>query len=611
MNGGPATDEHAGGSPPAADRGRGRSAAPWIVAGLIVAADAFISIRSAADLDRLLINLVLALSAFATLHARMLSLATAGFMAIGAYASAILTVKVGLPVEAALLAALGLCALVALLIGLPVLRLTDVYLAISTLGFGEVVRILIVVLADLTGGPTGANLSTGFPYDAMKRIGPGAIAAALALLVYLFWSMSRSRTGRALRAIRERPAAAASMGIDLMRYRTLAFVMSAIIAGAAGAFYAHSVGSLDNSDFRFNRAVDVLGYAVLGGSGQWFGPLLGAGLLTALPLLLRDSLGASIGFLRGFAQLPNILTGLSLVLVIVFFPGGLAAVFPPRRARARGRAAASIGAALPGPLPPRSPSAGGEPLLVVAGLSRAFGGVAALGGVDLRFERGVIHGLIGPNGAGKTTLLNLISGAMAPTTGSILWQGREIAGRRPHEIAQAGIARTWQGVRLFDDMTVRDNVLAGHHARMGNGVLATWLSLPRSRRQEQAAAEEANGLLERLGLGGFADRAAGTLSYGDRRRVEIARALALEPQLLLLDEPAAGMNGVEAEALGTFLVELKHRGYTLIVVEHHMELIMRVCDRIAVLNFGRTIAQGTPAEVASSDAVREAYLGRD
>ena len=220
-----------------------------------------------------------------------------------------------------------LCGLVAVVIGLPVLRLTDVYLAICTLGFGEVVRILIVLLPGLTGGPTGANLSTGFPYEAMRRTDSWMIALFLALLVYLFWTMSRSRTGRAFRAMRERALAASTMGIDLVAYRSLAFLMSAMIAGAAGAFYAHSVGSLDNGDFRFTRAVDILGYAVVGGSGAWFGPLLGAGLLTALPILLRDVLGASVGFLRNFAQLPNILTGAALVLVIVFLPGGLTQVF--------------------------------------------------------------------------------------------------------------------------------------------------------------------------------------------------------------------------------------------------------------------------------------------
>ncbi len=580
---------------------------PWAIACLILAADGYISVRNPADFNRLLINAVLALSAFATLHARMLSLANAGFMAIGAYTSAILVVKAGLPVALALPAAMLLCGLVAVVIGLPVLRLTDVYLAICTLGFGEVVRILIVLLPKLTGGPTGANLSTGFAYEAMRRTETWMIALFLALLAYLFWAMSRSRAGRAFRAMRERAQAASALGIDLVAYRSLAFLMSAMIAGAAGAFYAHSVGSLDNGDFRFTRAVDILGYAVLGGSGAWFGPLLGAGLLTALPILLRDVLGASVGFLRNFAQLPNILTGLALLLVIVFLPGGLAHVFAqairplPRSRRAE------AGTALPS-----SPTGdSGVPFLAVRDLTRVFGGIEALGGVSLRFDEGRIYGLIGPNGAGKTTFINLVSGIDTPSSGTITWQGQEIQGRRAHEIARAGIARTYQGIRLFDEMSVLENVIVGCHLHIRTSLLSTWLRLPREKREERAAAQEAAGILGRLGLAELMNREAGTLSYGDQRKVEIARALAIHPRLLLLDEPAAGMNDVETAGLGRFLLDVRSRGCTLIVVEHHMDLIMGVCDHIAVLNFGRKIAEGTPAEISASEPVLEAYLGRD
>jgi len=589
---------------------------PWAVVLAIVGGDAMLCVRNPGDLDRFLINAILALSAFATLHARMLSLASAGFMAIGAYTSAILAVKVGLPVALSVPCALLLCGIVALVIGLPVLRLTDVYLAICTLGFGEVVRILIVLLPGLTGGPTGANLSTGFPYDAMRKTSPAMIALFLGFLIYLFWSLSRSKTGRAFRAIRERPEAASTMGIDVVAHRSMAFLLSAIIAGAAGAFYAHSVGSLDNGDFRFTRAVDVLSYAVVGGAGQWFGPLLGAGLLTALPILLRDSLGASIGFLRDFAQLPNILTGLALLLVVVFLPGGLVQSFPRRTMPHAGRGARP--GAQSGDVPPVeragpvAPSAWGEtPLLAVRDLSRVFGGVEALRDVSLRLEEGRIYGLIGPNGAGKTTFINLVSGLDSPSSGRIIWQGREIQGRPPHRIARAGLARTYQSMRLFAEMSVLENVIVGHHARIRTNVLTTWLRLPRERAEEAAAREEASRLLAHLGLSELADQAAGTLAYGDQRRVEIARALALRPRLLLLDEPAAGMNEVETERLGRFLIDLKGKGYTLIVVEHHMDLIMGVCDQIVVLNFGRTIAEGTPAEVAGNERVREAYLGRD
>jgi len=513
-----------------------------------------------------------------------------------------------------------MCALVALVLGLPVLRLNDVYLAIATLGFGEIVRILVVLLPGLTGGPTGANLSTGFPYEAMKRTEPWMLVLFLALLVSLFASLPGSRTGRAFRALRGNPRAASTAGVDVVSYKSLAFLMSAMIAGFAGAFYAHSVGSLDNGDFRFTRAVDILGYAVLGGSGQWFGPLLGAGLLTALPILIRDGLGASVGFLRGFAQLPNILNGLALVLVIIFLPGGIASVFPefgarhgrrPRAAPLRAASAGARAAATP-PAAPGAPSASpGAPLLVVEDVTRVFGGVEALGGVSMRVEPGRIYGLIGPNGAGKTTLLNLISGLSSPTSGRILWQGREIHHHAAHQVARAGIARTFQGIQLFTEMSVLENVLVGRHAHLHAPLLSTWLHLPRGARQESAARAAAMSLLERLDLAPMAERPAGTLSYGDQRRLEIARALAPDPTLLLLDEPAAGMNTVETGRLGALIMDLREQGHTLIVVEHHMDLIMAICDEIVVLNFGRKIAQGPPERVSRDEQVMEAYLGKD
>lgn len=567
------------------------------------------------DLNRFLINAILGLSIFITLNTGLLSLANAGFMAIGAYTSAILVAKVGLPLFLSLPAAMLICGLIGLIIGLPVLRLTDVYLAISTLGFGEVVRVLIVTTPDLTGGATGANLSTGFAFEKMRLTETWMLVLFLLLLVYLFYWLDRSRTGRALRAIRQNSSAAANMGINVVYYRNLAFVMSAVIAGAAGVFYAHQVGSLDNNDFKFNRAVDILSYGVLGGTTHWFGPILGAGLLTALPIFLREIVGTSVDVIRNFAQLPLIINGLALLLVVIFLPGGL---FAPSRFKRKPLVIneADLEDVEPAPVAVDSngpPDPGGAivPLLELQNVTQVFGGITAVDNVSFQIPQGLICGLIGPNGSGKTTLINLITGIYRPVKGHIRLRGQAITGKKSYIIAQLGIARTFQNIRLFNDMTVLENVIVGHHARIKTNLITTWLRLPQERRAEQTARRQALSLLKRLGLLSFAHLPASKLSYGDQRRVEIARALALNPALLLLDEPAAGMNEVETTRLAEFILELKRQGYTVLVIEHHIDLIMQVSNEIIVLNFGKKIAQDLPGEVQQNPQVVEAYFGQE
>ncbi|MDB5079864.1 MAG: amino acid/amide transporter rane protein 2, family, amino acid/amide transporter [Chloroflexi bacterium] len=567
------------------------------------------------DLNRFLINAILGLSIFITLNTGLLSLANAGFMALGAYTSAILVAKMGLPLFLSLPLAMLLCGLLGLLIGLPVLRLTDVYLAISTLGFGEVVRVLIVTTPDLTGGATGANLSTGFPFEKMRQTETWMLVLFLLVLIYLFYWLDRSKTGRALRAIRQNSSAAANMGINVVYYRNLAFVMSAAIAGGAGVFYAHQVGSLENGDFRFSRAVDILSYGVLGGTTHWFGPILGAGLLTVLPIFLREVVGTSLDVIRNFAQLPLIINGVALLLVVIFLPGGL---FAPSRFK---RTPPAINEAelkdLEPPIvavdsnPPPGESGEPPPLLELREVTQVFGGITAVDNISFKIPPGIICGLIGPNGSGKTTLINLITGIYRPVKGRIFLRGQDITGQKSYIIARMGIARTFQNIRLFNDMTVLENVIVGHHARIKTNLLTTWLRLPRERQEEQLARRQALSLLKRLGLLSFAYQPASKLSYGDQRRVEIARALALNPALLLLDEPAAGMNEVESALLAEFILALKRQGYTVLVIEHHIDLIMQVSNEIIVLNFGKKIAQDVPVGVQQNPQVVEAYFGQE
>ncbi len=252
-----------------------------------------------------------------------------------------------------------------------------------------------------------------------------------------------------------------------------------------------------------------------------------------------------------------------------------------------------------------------NPLLQVEDLSRRFGGLAALDHVSFAVAPGTICGLIGPNGAGKTTLINIISGLLPLSSGRILFDGAPVNGLPAHELARRGIGRTFQNIRLFGDLTVLENVMVGHHLRQPGTILETVLRLPRSRQAERATRAKALALLRRLRLEHLAPAPAAALSYGDQRRVEIARALALEPRLLLLDEPAAGMIGAETDQLAEFLVQLRAAGLTLLVIEHSMELIMSICDQVVVLNFGRTIAAGPADRVHNDPQVIEAYLGAE
>ncbi len=250
-------------------------------------------------------------------------------------------------------------------------------------------------------------------------------------------------------------------------------------------------------------------------------------------------------------------------------------------------------------------------LLTIDQISCHFGGLAALDDVSFQVQAGDVCGLIGPNGAGKTTLINVISGLQAPTAGRVTLAGQLVSGLKPHQVAARGVGRTFQNIRLFGDLTVLENVMVGHHLHERGTVLETILHLPRSRQAARATRDAALALLERLNMAHLATAAAGTLSYGNQRRVEIARALAVGPRLLLLDEPAAGMNSAETEQLATFLLTLQATGLTLLVIEHDMDLIMPICNQVVVLNFGRKIADGPVDAVRSDPLVIEAYLGEE
>jgi len=540
------------------------------------------------------INGVLAFSMYAVLIAGQLSLAQAAFASIAAYTSALLTIHLGLPFPLVVVVGVSVGAVVALLLGLPVLRLRGVFLAIATIGFGEMVRIVALNL-DITGGAIGLR-----PIPKVVTLWQAYLA--LALCACFFWRLRPSKLGRGLAALREDEVAARAMGIDVVRYKLFAFTVSGAMAGLSGVLFSHFTRFIAPGQFGFERAVEALLYAVVGGTGHWLGPVLGGGFLTFLPELQRQ-LGVEAGWLRPFYN------GLILLAVVLFVPGGLVGLGRPlgvsrrRRFGAAEKAAPSVEAASPA-----GPSGNG-PLVRLEDVGKSYGGLAALANVGFCVERGEVVGLIGPNGAGKTTLINIVTGLTQASTGVVEVRGTRLRRTPANRVTSLGVARTFQQTKLFAHLSARENVAVGGHRVARDTFLRRLVFVPGARRDEASDLARADRCLAMVGLLDRADEPAERFSYGDQRRLEIARALCGEPALLLLDEPAAGMNHVEAQSLADLIRSIAARGVTILLIEHNVRLVMRTCSRVLVLDFGRLIADGPPGEVARDSEVIRAYLG--
>ncbi|MGY1638619.1 ATP-binding cassette domain-containing protein [Geodermatophilus sp. SYSU D00742] len=550
----------------------------------------------ATTLTFIALGAIFAYSFYAVLIAGQLSLGQAGFASVAAFSAATLAPSgddVG-DVPALLVAVvigMAVGALAAVVLGLPTMHLRGVFLAIATLGFAEAVRV-VLLNSEWTGGAQGL----GVP----RILTVGMAWTALAVVAYWFWRMGSSRYGRALEAIREDELAARSMGIDVGRHRLAAFTTAGAVAGLYGVLFAYYVRLIAPSDFDFSAAVEGLVTAVVGGSTMFLGPLLGSGFQTMVPEIQR-AVGVEAGWIRPF------LASLLLLVVILFLPGGLASLIPRRT-----RMPSSVGSEAAGTashLTVRRHPAAGETVVTLSGLGKEYGGVHAVRDVDLDIGSGEVVGLIGPNGAGKTTLVNMISGLVPPSSGSATVLGVRV-GRTPvHEVAAAGVSRTFQHSKLFNRLSALENVLVGAHLVSRPTFLRRLLWLPSARRDERASLEHAARCLQRVGLGELAGNRASSLSYGDQRRLEIARALASDPSLLILDEPAAGMNHVEAAGLSELIRSLARGGLTILFIEHNVGMVLETCTRVVVLDFGEVIASGSPEEIAANPAVIEAYLG--
>ena len=537
--------------------------------------------------------------------AGLTSFGQAAFVGVGAYTAAFLAIKVGISPWLTLLVGVALSILVALVLGAITLRMSGHYLPLATIAWGLTIYYTISNMAflgkydGLLGVPpiTLFGNSLGSGRGIYVLIWLFALAGALAVTHLL-----DSRPGRAIRSLKNGTTMAEAMGISTFRYKVIAFVVAAVLAAVSGWLFAHFQRTVNPSPFGLNKGIEYLFMAVLGGVGHVWGAFLGAGVLKLVEDQLQTLLPKLIGSSGNFEI---IVFGLVLIAVLKYAPDGLW-TFVGKWLPAPERVRDWDGAAK---LPARDKPATGELLLEVDTVRKEFGGLVAVNDVSFNIRAGDIIGLIGPNGAGKSTTFNLITGVLSLTRGAVRFRGQAIAGLPSRLIARRGISRTFQHVKMIPEMTVLENVALGGYLRTRSGTLKAILRLDRA--EERSLFAEAEAQLQRIGMAGQMHALAGNLALGPQRLMEIARALCTDPSLLLLDEPAAGLRHKEKQALADVLRQLKREGLSILLVEHDMDFVMGLTDRIVVMEFGTRLIEGTPQEVQDSPVVRAAYLGTE
>ncbi|MES2752862.1 MAG: branched-chain amino acid ABC transporter ATP-binding protein/permease [Pseudomonadota bacterium] len=532
------------------------------------------------------------------------SFGQAAFCGFGGYATAVLTTSYGISPWLTLPIALIVSGAAAVILGLMTVRLSGHYLPLGTIAWGLSLFYLFSKL-EFLGRNDGISGIPPLSIGALQLNDPGtiyyAIWFAVIVCAILTVNLLDSRTGRAIRALRRGHIAAEAFGVQTARAKLLVFIYAAVLAGLSGWLYAHFQRAVNPTPFGLNASIEYLFIAVVGGAGYVWGAVLGAGIVVILKEALQSYLPLVF---HGNAQLEIVIFGILLVILLQIAPGGmwprLAALFPIN-ARHRAPLAAAH-------LAPRDrPADNAGTLLDIAGARKQFGGVIAVNNVSFDVQAREIVALIGPNGAGKSTTFNLVTGVLRASGGTISILGRNVDNAPPQKIAQLGVARTFQHVKLVPDMSVLENVAIGAHLRGHAGAIASMLRLDRA--DEAKLLAEAARQIERVGLGEQMHQLAGSLSLGQQRIVEIARALCVDPILLLLDEPAAGLRHMEKQKLSALLRQLRSEGMSVLLVEHDMGFVMDIADRIVVLEFGTKIAEGTPAAIRANPDVIKAYLG--
>lgn len=540
-------------------------------------------------------------------HTGLISLGHAGLFAIGAYTSSLLALKLGFSFWLALPSAIATSAFIGLLLGIPSFRLAGVYLAMTTIALNIIVHKAIILMPELT------RAAEGLQNIPMPRLGSFTmnvnnyyylILLFFLVTLYLMRNFYRSSWGKVITCIRESELAAQFMGNSLYRYKLLVFVLSAAITGMAGSLFAHLMGYINEPSFTWENSVLMLLMVIVGGRRELLGPVVGALLLIWLPQ-----------FVQRWDQYRHIVYGIMIIFFLLAAPAGIVGELHLlwNRLVSSGRTKHSIDLTLSEPVlvDPAKTLINDlkEPILSVRGVSKSFGGVKALNQVDLTIRPGTIHALIGPNGSGKTTLLNVITGLYRPEEGEISYRAKSLIGLAPDRISQMGIGRTFQTPSISASLTSAENIMVAIHHRTKSDLLTTMLGLPEYSRQTQKSYEEIHALLHEVGLGKLADLDMAQLPHGYQRLLEIARALGLNPNLLILDEPAAGLAQEEIAHLAKVLLNVKKKGIAVLLIEHNVNFVMSLADEITVLDFGKRIASGKPAEIQDNENVLKAYLG--
>ena len=520
-----------------------------------------------------------------------INLAQAAFFGLGAYAVGIGTADLHVSFWLCLLGGIALAFVAGAFLGASTLRLGGHYLAMVTISFQQIVTLVMINSIWLTHGPDGVS-HIGRPdifRDSQTYL--AFCVAMLAIVGYVVWHLPDTRLGRAMRAVRDNELAAGVNGIDVFRTKVYAFAICAALGGLAGGLFAGGFAYVSPDQFSFAESIVFLTMSLLGGVASPIGSVIGTGLLILIPEWLR--------FLKSVPGLYLAIYGLFVILIVRFMPDGIwgfvSAAFERWRAQTMPPPAVKA-------LQLKPATVGGDIVLEVTGLSKYFGGLKAVDGVDIAVKRGGVHALIGPNGSGKTTTLNVLSGLYKATAGKILLDGTDITNMPTHQRTAAGLGRTFQNIRLFRSMTALENVEIGAE-RPGNTMIG--------RGGDAALTERAMEALTFVGLGSRANALISSFSYGHQRLIEIARALASNPTLLLLDEPAAGLNSSEKLELHELLKRIAAQGLTILIIDHDMTLVSEAAQHITVLNFGRRIADGESMAVLRHPDVVSAYLGSE